>query len=712
MKNIFKIYTKDLKSIVTNVMTAVLVGGLIFLPSLYAWLNITASWDPYAKTEQIPIGFVNEDEGAVIRDQEVHVGDELEEHLKENDNFKWNFVDRKEGMQEIEYGNFYAMIVVPKDFSETLGSIVTDEPKKADMEYYVNEKINAIAPKITDKGASVIVEEISSQFISTVNGIIFEMFNDIGLELEESLPDIEQFEEYVFTLEEELPTIYDKLVDMDDQLTKANKLLQTANEQIPTVKSVTNEGLEATSKTLNFLNEVEKEIKNISPTLHQEVDELEATFSDVNKKQEEVKETIEQEMKDIDIAGLQEDIPTMKKNLAEMEKSLKEVQDSLKEPREEIDTLIEELQTLQTELTKIEDKTADVDKFIADNEQFLKDLESSVQDVTDIDLQAFVKEYDENIAPKMLAEISNGKDTVQQAQAMLESISGTIPDIENTIGSTETKIKEGQDALDEMFKQYPIVQDRVNELADKIRSIQSEADLQEIIDLLLNDPEAEKGFFAEPVLLTKHEVFPIDNYGTGMTPFYTVLSLWVGGLLLISLLSPNVPGQETMDPKVVYMGRLLTFVTIGICQSLIVTMGDIFILGVSMSSAFWFVIFGLLTSLVFMSVAYTAIAILGDVGKAVVIILLVLQIASSGGTYPVVLLPEFFQAIHPFLPFTYAVDLMREAVGGIIWAKAWKDIGFLVGFAILTITVGILLKGPVQIRMQKVMKSKGGRLFH
>src|SRR5699024_9949982 len=139
--------------------------------------------------------------------------------------------------------------------------------------------------------------------------------------------------------------------------------------------------------------------------------------------------------------------------------------------------MIEELQTLQKELTKIEDKTADVDKFIADNEQFLKDLESSVQDVTDIDLQAFVKEYDENIAPKMLAEISNGKDTVQQAQAMLESISGTIPDIENTIGSTETKIKEGQDALDEMFKQYPIVQDRVNELADKIRSIQSEADL-------------------------------------------------------------------------------------------------------------------------------------------------------------------------------------------------------------------------------------------
>lgn len=712
MKNIFRIYTQDLKSIVTNVITAVLVGGLVFLPSLYAWLNITASWDPYAKTEQIPIGFVNEDEGAVILDEEVHVGDELEEQLKENDNFKWNFVDRKEGMKEVEYGNYYAMIVVPKDFSETLGSIVTDEPQKAEMEYYVNEKINAIAPKITDKGASVIVEEISSQFISTVNGVIFEMFNDIGLELEESLPNIKKFEEYVFTLEEELPTIYDKLINMDEQLTKANKLLQKANEQVPTVKAVTNEGLEATSKTLNFLNEVEKEIKNISPTLHKEIEKLERTFSDVNQKQQEVKDKISQEMKDVDIKGLQEDIPAMKQNLAEMEKSLQEIQDSLEEPREEIDTLLKEFETLQTELKKIEDKTANVEKFAADNEQFLKDLESSVSNVTDIDLQTFVKEYDENIEPKMLAEISSGKETVQQAQAMLESINGTIPAIEKTMGSTETKIKEGQDALDEMFKQYPVIQDQVNELAGKIRSIQSEADLQEIIELLLNDPEAEKGFFAEPVLLNKHEVFPIENYGTGMTPFYTVLSLWVGGLLLISLLSPNVPGQEKMDPKVVYMGRLLTFVTIGICQSIIVTLGDIFILGVSINSPVWFVIFGLLTSLVFMSVAYTAIAILGDVGKAVVIILLVLQIASSGGTYPVVLLPEFFQAIHPFLPFTYAVDLMREAVGGIIWVKAWTDIGVLVGFAILTITVGVLLKGPVQKRMQKVMKSKGGRLFY
>src|SRR5699024_8934837 len=125
--------------------------------------------------------------------------------------------------------------------------------------------------------------------------------------------------------------------------------------------------------------------------------------------------------------------------------------------------------------------------------------------------------------------------------------------------------------------------------------------------------------------LNKNEVFPIANYGTGMTPFYTVLSLWVGGLLLVSLLSPNVPGQAQLNPKVVYVGRLLIFLTIGLMETLIVTLGDIFIIGVSVTHKFWFVIFGLLISLVFMLIVYTAVAILGDVGKAVAIILLVLQ---------------------------------------------------------------------------------------
>ncbi|GAA0297634.1 putative membrane protein [Gracilibacillus halotolerans] len=711
MKNIFHIYKLDVKSIVTNVMSLVLIGGLIFLPSLYAWLNIKASWDPYAQTNQIPIGFVNEDEGANIRGEDIDVGQDLEDYLKEDNNFNWQFVNRTEGIEELEYGTFYAMIVVPKDFSETLGSVIQSEPKKATMEYFVNEKINAIAPKITDKGASVIVEELSSEFISTVNGVIFEMFNEIGLELEESMPDIEQFEEYVFTLEKELPNIHEKLVDMDDQLTKASKMIEIATNKIPEAKEVMQKGLNAIHKTDTFLQKVESEIKAISPALKEEVKEIETVFTDVETKRNEIEKAIVAEKDAIDIEAIEKELPEMAVQIDEMIVSLQKIQDELTEPNNQIEELINNLQMIKEDINHVESKTVDIKAFIEQHEQFYQDLQDNINVVTEIDLQKFVQQYEEEIEPNMLAEIHKGQQTVQQAKDKLTEINDTVPEIEAMLGNTETKISEGQEALDKLFASYPQIQDRVNSLADTIRKVQDETDIKEIVELLLNDSEKEKGFFAEPVVLNRNEVFPVPNYGTGMTPFYTVLSLWVGGLLLISLLSPNVP-ETALNSKITYTGRLLTFISIGLLQTLIVTMGDMFIIGVDVSHPIWFVIFGLLISFVFMSIVYTAVAILGDIGKAVAIILLVLQIASSGGTYPVVLLPEFFQSVNPFLPFTYGVDLMREAVGGIIWRRALTDIVFLIGFATISISAGVFLKGPVQAKMTKVVKSKGGRLFH
>src|SRR5699024_12254665 len=186
---------------------------LVFLPSLYAWLNIYASWDPYGNTDQLPVGVVNEDKGEVVRDEDIDVGEELVDTLKDDDSMDWTFTDRESAMEQLEEGDLFAFIVIPEDFSKKLGTVVEAHPEKAKVEYYVNEKLNAIAQKITEKGASVIVDDISSNFISTVNGVIFDMFYDIGLELEEDLPDIERFEECVLEMEERLAEV-DKTLDM------------------------------------------------------------------------------------------------------------------------------------------------------------------------------------------------------------------------------------------------------------------------------------------------------------------------------------------------------------------------------------------------------------------------------------------------------------------------------------------------------------------
>lgn len=127
-----------------------------------------------------------------------------------------------------------------------------------------------------------------------------------------------------------------------------------------------------------------------------------------------------------------------------------------------------------------------------------------------------------------------------------------------------------------------------------------------------------------------------------MTPFYTVLSIWVGCLLLISLLSVDIHNHTQYSIRAIYFGRLLTFATFSFIQTLIITIGDIVILDGSISSPYYFIPFGLFISLVFVTVVYTLVSVFGNVGKALAIVMLVLQIAGSGGTYPVELLPGFF----------------------------------------------------------------------
>lgn len=707
MKAIWDIYRKDLQTIISKFMTIVIIGGLAILPSLYAWLNVKASWDPYAKTDQIPIGFVNEDRGAEIQGEEVLVGEDLAEQLEEDDSFDWHFVSHEEGMKGVEYGDFYATIIVPEDFSETLGSVLSSEPEKAEISYYVNEKINAIAPKITDKGASVIVEEISRQFIATVNGIIFEMFNDIGLELEQSLPDIELFESYVYKLEDDLPLIHDKLKNTDKQLSEAKKYVEEANKKMPEANRLIESGKTSIQEAKKFVVKVEDEFQKLSPKLEAEAAKIEKRLGNLSKEKEGLEQVLDEAQKNLDLSATEEKVEGIQEELTSLTKKLKELQEELDDPNEKVDQLIEEITSVEEALEQFVEDFTSVVKLVSEQEDVFKKVETSVKDLAEIDISSLTDTIETNV----YSELEEVKAVIDKSEATLTEVEKKLPEVASAIGTIDNKIDEGKEVINTLLIKYPIIYDQVEHLADSIREVQSEADLQKVIELLLNDPEAEKSFFKEPVTLDKNEVFPIENYGTGMTPFYTVLSLWVGGLLLISLVSPKVPGEEKLNPKVVYIGRFLTFLTIGMLQALIVTLGDIFIVKVTISHKFWFVIFGLLISAVFMLIVYTAVSILGDVGKAVAIILLVLQIASSGGTYPVVLLPEFFQTIHPILPFTYGVDLMREAVGGIIWKRVIVNVVALLVFALITLMIGLFLKGPVQNRLEKLTGTKDGRLF-
>ncbi|MBD8003696.1 YhgE/Pip domain-containing protein [Bacillus norwichensis] len=732
-----RIFTRDLKNISTNWAAVIIIGGLIFLPSLYAWLNIAAMWNPYSHTDQIPVGLVNEDKGAVVRDQSIDAGKELVNELKGNKDLDWHFTNRKKAMEELRNGDYFAVIIVPENFSESLGTVISDHPKKAKIEYYVNEKMNSISPKITQKGASMIVEQVSSKFVGTVNGVIFELFNEIGIELQKDLPDIKQFEQYVFTLEEDLPEINKLINDSLKDASSAGEMINKAQGMIPEARQLTSDGLDTINKTSAFLSDAEKRLQEMAPKINADIQKVQKVTADIKDFLGKV------QGQEIDLSKGDQINDQLQSQLTEAIGTLGTIQSALSEAKKlnstqqnqdvdqnegesqnnmpqidqtQIDLAIEKTAQLKNDLQQVQTKAAEINAVLEEKKKEFNETMGSLQQLagdTSVKIDAFAKEYKENIEPTVMNEISKAMRTLSGAREMLTEIQTSLPEVEKILQRTDKNLGKGTDALEYAHGEFPYVNEKVRELADKIRKLQGETNLNEIIQLLLNDPNAERSFFEEPVQLNENKVFPIKNYGTGMTPFYTVLSIWVGALLLISLLSTDLKKHEDFTGKQIYFGRLFSFWSIGLLQTLIVVCGDLLVLGVPVRHPFWMILFGLFISLVFVGIVYTLVSVFGNIGKALAIVMLVLQIAGSGGTYPVVLLPEFFQIISPLLPFTYAVDLMREATGGIVWQSVIRDLIVLALFGLAAILFGTFLKEPVNRKTRAFLdKSKEVDILH
>ncbi|AJH71786.1 hypothetical protein DJ86_4814 [Bacillus cereus ATCC 4342] len=971
MKQIWRIYKTDLRNVAKHWAAIVIVVGLMILPSLYAWFNIKASWDPYGNTKEVPIAVSNQDAGSNLRGKDINIGDEIVDSLKKNKNLGWKFVDEKQAIYGVERGDYYASITIPKDFSEKIATVLDENPQKPELDYYVNEKVNAIAPKITAKGASGITEEISKNFVKTANGEIFKIFNDLGIDLETNLPSIEKVKDLVFKLEAQFPemnTLMDKALD---DATRAEDFVKVAQKELPVVESVINDGQDTlksldaffarNDETLNrapgtiknnlmamqtglnsaaaitdFLKnpsvdfnmalpdpskfpvlpnitipqipelpqvngQLYKDIaKNIDQTVNNVFGSIrvgttyaqgvinglqngnfdpEKAKQDLNKVSENLqgrvdsvsyvidvftkfkesaptdsgkdffqkridkltnlKSAIENAnggVKDIaNIIGTGQEVKqdvrdaTNKKldainNLvnqaeadynatfvADFEKAvstaeqlkdkagnaqqnlnqeIKKVNEILDNGREGYDQAVNNYSRLKTELEKAREDLSNkgvngldstkvalndlngqfkaglnlvndmipvmenTNKVLADvnsdkntNNMIsklnkLKDGFQKAIDLTDKGIDAINKgqkpaadviesinavskstsaqisdilaKYDSEIVPNFNEAIARTKEMSKNTSQILKEADKKLPDVKKILEDSSKGLVDGKKKLTDIKAEMPATEKKIKELADKIRDFESEEDLKDIIRLLKNDVEKQSDYFANPVNLKENKLFAMPNYGSAMSPFYTVLALWVGALLMVSLLTVEVHEEgANYKSHEIYFGRLLTFLTIGLSQAFIVSMGDIFLLGTYVVDKFWFVLFSLFIGGVFVCIVYSLVSIFGNVGKSMAIILLVLQVAGSGGTFPIQMTPAFFQAIYPFLPFTYAISAIRETVGGMLWDIVTRDLLVLSAFVVVMIVAALLLKTPINKSSEKfVENAKGSKIIH
>ncbi|WP_298535134.1 YhgE/Pip domain-containing protein [uncultured Methanobrevibacter sp.] len=198
-------------------------------------------------------------------------------------------------------------------------------------------------------------------------------------------------------------------------------------------------------------------------------------------------------------------------------------------------------------------------------------------------------------------------------------------------------------------------------------------------------------YFLSPVQLERNELFPVNSYGSDVSPFYLVLSMWVGAVITCVMLKPGTSQGTKYSPFEMYFGKLLTYIIMSILQACVTIMGC-YLLGIQIVNPILFIASCILVSMIFMILIYSIISAIGTVGKAIGVILLVLQISATGGVYPIQIMHPFFKALYPYMPMTYGITLVREAQLGVVWSNYIPALIILLAIGCLTITAAVIIK--------------------
>ena len=705
MKNIFRIYKKDLKDILKNPVLLIVIIGLAILPSLYAWFNIKASWDPYGSTGNISVAIVNKDKGSVVFEKEVNVGEELINNLKENDSLGWIFVDEKTAREGVESGKYYASIEIPENFSKDLTSLVDNDVKKGKLTYTVNEKINAIAPKITDKGASTIQLEINETVVETVSETIFEVFNKVGIELENQLPKLTQVESSLVEVQNKFKDI-DKTIDLADEATvKVADIIKKVQKDLPGIKSTLANAKSLSNDVKIFVEDTKGSINEIAPIIKTDL----GIISDVaGAASDSISNIIDAINKGGEIAP--ELVNSVQQKLSSLSGTIDTLTEFLKKldkfsPGGQLTAVINELQGINNKLDVAIGTLENVKNQIANGENpSLENLNSILQVTKNISNVAsnIYNNFDAKITQPINKIFEGTLGVADNIIEVLNNAEKKLPEVEDILGTTLEFSGSANESVKYIKEKVPKAKNIVDELVLAMNKINNNSDIDELINLLKNDILSQSEFLKEPVELVTEKLYNIENYGSAMTPFYTVLSLWVGILLLVSILTTEVHGEYKPYEK--YFGRALTFMSITIVQALIVSLGDIYVLGIQVINPGLFVAISVFTSIVFTFIVYSLVSVFGNVGKAIAIVMLVIQVAGSGGTFPIEVTPQFFQNVNPLLPFTHAINALRETIGGIYQPNLNYAIRSLTFFLIIFIVFNVSIKGVVNKQTEKLKK--------
>ena len=695
MNRIFKIFVHDIVGLSRNIFALIIAGGLCIIPSLYAWFNIYSNWDPYANTSAVKVAVVSEDAGYTSEDGEYsNMGDSVLESLRTNTGLGWQILDKKDdAIEGVKSGEYYAAIVIGDDFSESMFDFIDKGLVHPSVTYYENEKKNAVASKITDTGRSTLQSNINTEFVDTVIqtamsstdgmladrdiiGGVLDNLNRLGDNLDGYKGTIASFVSSNAALS---GSLHDLRVQIPDSLPDnsatmealQNQTSKAADEYIAKLDRIT-AATRATSQALSSqLQWVLTAIENNLPT-----DEILAGIDnaqDLLDSMNDQSDTLTGQLQNIsDQLGGVIDDDTIKLAVD----SLVQIRIAAKGLLEQSKVLVKagalksqvKLELVKTALVQCNQKIAEMDGI----------LDGSVQKAVDA----------------MKGVISTSIDSIGES---LTQVSDQLGSLSAMLGSIEQTVDGMNVGLDQMGSVMDGMSDKIVQLADKLSDLTGDDKYRLLAQALTQDPETYGEFLSSPVQVETHQVYATENYGSAVSPFYTTLALWVGGLLLTALIKVHPDSPELVNgakPHELFFGRYLLFFVLGQVQAVITVLGDVYLLKIQCLEKGLFMLAACFTSFVFTLLIYALTVSFGDIGKALAVVMVVIQIAGSSGTYPIELLPVFFQKVYIYFPFPYAINAMRETISGRYGRDYWRFMGVVHLFVVASLALGLFIRKP------------------
>ena len=547
------------------------------------------------------------------------------ENLKDNDKLGWVFLDDKEmAKQGLLLEKYYATIEIPEDFSQNSTTLVEKDIIKPKLIYTVNEKKNAIAPKMTDSGINTVKNQLDENIVKTMSGVLFKVLNEKGIDIQDNREKITKIVDNIYELDENMPELEALLDDAIYGTEDLSKVLDKSNDMLGAVSDTldsTNDFLDNSKSVLdktqgeladispkikedlvmseNILDTSSVELKNLDENILPEVAEktlravsdsakaTQETVSMTKSKLKSLKKFINKVSNiDIKVPSIGENAQTSDamKSMQSQVETLKSMQGNLKDINKIISDTIDKLDVTYEKLgiliDRVDDDVAKLENGEGLDTQTLKDTIKVIDDVHAL-VADITDSYDSEIVPTFKSGFDSINVILDNGLTLVKEGRDTLPDIEKLLSVSQDSTSLSNEELNRLKEKFPEAKDKIHELADKLKDMDDEDQLDEVLDMITNSWENQSDFMSSPVEIEDNRLFSWPNYGSTATPFYTVLCLWVGGLLasaLLALEAPKFEDETNIRPYEMYLGKLLLFISLGICQAIVASVGALFIL--------------------------------------------------------------------------------------------------------------------------------------